>query len=105
MNSLDSAPRKGIKGVRRDVRLPQHVDVFKEHTGYVKSNISLSNDHGVLPLGEVRGKVGMFGQPVIPAHKFSSRVYALETLLSRNAKFLVSRCTIGKNNGVIIPKQ
>jgi len=105
INSFDAASNKRVKCVLGDVRLSQHIDIFKQHTGDVKGDIPLANDYGIFALCEVRRKVGVLRKAVVPANELPSRVDALQTRLPGYAELFVLGCAVGKDNSIIVAEE
>lgn len=105
MNSFDAASGKRVKGVLGDVRLSQHIDILKQHTGDVKGDIPLADNYGVFALCEGGRKVGVLGKAVVPAHKLPSRVDALQTRLPGYAELFVLGRTVCKDNSIIVAEK
>src|SRR5690242_17139793 len=80
VNPLDLAPGQRLNGVFGNVRLAEHVDILEQHPGHIQGYIALPNDDGLVPLGQIRGKVGVLREAVVPANEFAGRVGTLEVL-------------------------
>ena len=77
VDSLYSAFREGVKGVRGNVRLAEDVDVLEEHAGYVQGDVALTDDDGFVALGKVGVEVGVLGETIVPTDELAGRVDAL----------------------------
>lgn len=87
-----------------NVCFSKHIDIFQQHSRYVKCDIALANDDGFVT-AEIWLQTGAVWQTIVPPDKLPSRVDAFEGRLSRNPQLLIFGSSIGEQYRVVVAQE
>lgn len=97
----DFTLRERLYSLLRDIGFPQGIHRCEQYSRNIQCYISLPNDNRLLASLQLRPQVLKLGQPIIPPHEVSCRVYARQ-ILSWYAQFSVLTRPIREEDGIIM---
>ena len=99
---LYSTPCQLFQRILRDICLPQPIHPTQQHPRHIQCHVPLPNDHRLVRILQPRVQATIPGIAIIPSHKVPRRVYPLERIFSWDIQFLIPRCTVREDEGIVM---
>lgn len=101
MHALHPTLGQLLQGIRRDIRLGQHLNRRQQNPRNIQRHIPLPHNHSLLPALQVRIKSAQMRQTIVPADEITCAIDTRERGLARNGETTIAACAVCEHEGVV----